>query len=62
MSFRITAYPKKEPSLKAWMWRLLLGPASIVDGIIETLTFGFYGVAAKLRVSRNLALARIKSV
>lgn len=61
-SYKITAYPKREPSAKAWMWRLLLGPASIVDGVVETLTFGFYGVAAKLHVSKYLALARMRAI
>lgn len=55
--YKITSYPKRAPSAKAWMWRLLLGPASIV----ETATFGFYAVTVKLTVSRYLALARIQS-
>lgn len=58
---RLTKFPKKEPSIKAWAFRLLLGPASLLDGIVETLTFGFYGVGARLEVSKMLAMARIES-
>jgi hypothetical protein len=56
---KLTAYPKTEPSKKAWGWRLLLGPAALLDGLIETATFGRYGVGAKLSVAKNLARTRI---
>lgn len=57
---KISAFPKYEPSSECWFWRLLLGPAAILDGVFETLTFGFYGIGVKLTVAKNLAKARIK--
>ena len=58
---RLFMYPKKEHSAKAWLWRLLLGPASVLDGIVETLSFSFIGVGARLSASRNLAKSRLKN-
>ena len=58
---RLSRYPKHEPSWKCWMWRLLFGPASIADGLIETLTFGCYGLGLRLEVTRNLALTRLNA-
>lgn len=45
--------------MRAWAWRLALGPASILDGVVETITMGFFGVGAKLSVSRKLAKSRM---
>jgi hypothetical protein len=56
---KLTAYRKSEPSVVAWLWRLLLGPASIFDGLVETFTLGSFSAGAKLDVARNLARARI---
>lgn len=58
---RLSRFPKHEPSRQCWIWRLLFGPASIADGIVETLTFGFYGLGMRLTVTRNLALARLNA-
>lgn len=56
---KLVKYPKTEPTKKAWAWRLLLGPAAILDGLVETLTLGRYGVGAKLSAAKNLARARL---
>lgn len=56
---KLTAYPKTEPTKRAWAWRLMLGPATLLDGVVETLTLGRYGVGAKLSAAKNLARARI---
>lgn len=32
---KLTAYPKSEPSKRAWAWRLLLGPAALLDGLVK---------------------------
>lgn len=56
---RISRFPKHEPSWQCWIWRLLFGPASIADGVVETVTFGFYGLGLRLSVTRRLAGARI---
>jgi hypothetical protein len=58
---KITALPKTEPSAKAWGYRLLLGPASLLDGLVETLTFGFYGIGAKCQVAMCLSKARYEA-
>lgn len=52
-------YPFSEKSWQCWAWRLLFGPASIVDGLVELLSFSFMGSGCRLTVSRNLARARI---
>lgn len=57
--FTFVKYPSSEPSLAAWCWRLTLGPASMLDGLVETLTLGHFGVGAKLNVAKNLAKARM---
>lgn len=56
---KLVAYPKKEPTRKALAWKLLLGPASLLDGLFETLTLGRYGIGARLAAAKNLARARI---
>ena len=56
---RFFKYPVREKSWKCWAWRVLFGPASIADGIVELLSFSFVGMGCRLTVSRNLARARI---
>jgi hypothetical protein len=51
-----------ETSAAAWMWRALLGPAMLVDGVIATLSVGTVSVAAALGVSRRLAVARFDAL
>lgn len=57
-SMRFVKYQTREPNMKAWMWKLSLGPASILDGFVETLSFGCYGLGARLAAARRLAMAR----
>lgn len=49
---------KPESSAKAWAWRIVLGPASVLDGVVEFFSLGFISFGAKLAVARNLARAR----
>lgn len=49
-----------ERTLQAWGWRLLLGPASILDGIVLTLTLGTWSPRFTLRVARSLAGSRLR--
>lgn len=49
---------KPESSARAWAWRIALGPASLLDGVVEFCTLGFVSVGAKLSAARNLARAR----
>lgn len=51
----------KEHNARAWGWKVLTGPAGLLDGLCETLTFGFVSLGVKLAVSRRLALARATS-
>lgn len=53
---------KIEHTTKAWAWRLLLGPALLLDGAIATLTVGTFSVGAALGVSRRLAMARFDAM
>ncbi len=52
---------KKEPNAKAWMLRAMIGPASLLDGVVATVTFGFVSTEFTLATARALALTRIKS-
>ena len=47
-----------EKTARAWLWRSLLGPAMLVDGLLATLTVGTLSAGAGLSVSRRLAMAR----
>lgn len=53
---------KPERTLKAVMWRYLLGPAMILDGLVATLTLGSVSVGSALEVSRRLALSRFNAI
>lgn len=59
---KLTRYPNVNMSLEAWCWKLLSGPASILDGIVETITLGNWSLSARLTVSRNLSRARIDAM
>jgi len=58
---KLTALPKSEPSVKAWAYRMAIGPASILDGVVEILTFSFYGLGAKYWVCMRLAMVRFEA-
>lgn len=51
---------RKEPNVKAWLWRGLVGPASILDGIVSTVTVGTVSTGLALATSKALALSRMK--
>lgn len=55
-------YPVRELSLRCWGWKLLFGPAGLVDGLVETFTFGLVGVGCRLAVSRNLARVSFEAI
>lgn len=59
---RFCIYPVREKSWKCWAWRLLFGPASIIDGVVELTTLSLVGTNCRLTVSRNLAQARITAM
>jgi len=52
---------KKEPNAKALGLRILIGPASIIDGVVSLITIGFVSTSLTLATARALALARIES-
>ena len=39
----------------------MLGPASLLDGIVETLTCSRIGIGARLAATRELAYTRIQA-
>lgn len=49
---------KIEQTASAWMWRALLGPAMMIDGLLSTLTLGTLSMGTSLKISRRLAIAR----
>ncbi|MFA7287442.1 MAG: hypothetical protein WC055_01035 [Melioribacteraceae bacterium] len=49
----------KEPNIKCYLLRFVCGPAGILDGVIETVTFGKYSFCFKLEIAKLLARARI---
>jgi hypothetical protein len=50
-----------EPNLKSWFYRALLGPALIVDGVIHTLTYGYFHINCGLHVAFLMAQSRQKN-
>lgn len=55
----IQKYPQHELYWQSWCWRLLCGPAALIDGLVETFTLGRYGTRLKLLVAKKLAQSRI---
>lgn len=51
-------YPKHEEHWETWGWRLLIGPAHILEGIFSILTFGRYGLCLVLKVAGKMAISR----
>ncbi len=45
--------------MKIFLLRWLTGPASIADGVVETLTFGLVSPKIKLKTATVLARARM---
>jgi hypothetical protein len=46
--------------MEVTMWRLLIGPAMVVDGLVRTLTLSLLTPKLSLRAALNLARARCK--
>ena len=57
MSLQLTKRPN-EPSAKAWIFRSLLGPAMLLDGIAATITVGSYHPGVSLLIARRLSAER----
>ena len=57
---RVRVVTQFEPTLTAQMWRALLGPASVVEGLILTVTLGFVVVPLTLAVATRISRERIK--
>jgi hypothetical protein len=45
---------------RVYIWRLLMGYAGLVDGLIEVCTLGIVSCGLKLKTARQLAKARRK--
>lgn len=61
MKLPLSIYTKGEPHFVCYLWRALLGPASLLDGLIWTLSLGFVNPSFTLETSRKLVGSRIKS-
>jgi hypothetical protein len=53
---------KHEKSLSAWVLRLLIGPAMVVDGLFHIASAGFLVSGLQLEVARLLAKIRIRHI
>jgi hypothetical protein len=49
-----------EKSLKSFGWKILMGPAGVIDGIVGTLTLGYISTLLKLKVSLYLSRSRME--
>lgn len=52
-------YTGREPSLTAYAYRALLGPAHLLDGVVLTVTLGFVVPRFSFEVARRLARTRM---
>lgn len=50
---------KIERSGKAWFWRLALGPAQLLDGVVSICTLTFVNSGFALATARALSRARL---
>jgi hypothetical protein len=50
-----------DESWKVWMWRLLFGPAMIIDGVVHTLSFSFVTTKLSLGCAKRMAKARLEA-
>lgn len=51
-----------EATAVAWMWRIILGPAMLLDGAVVTASVGALSIGASLAVSKRLAIARVSGM
>jgi len=49
---------RHEKSLVAWVWRLCLGPAYVVDGCVAFFSLGYVSSGCAVFVARHMAKAR----
>ena len=52
---------KPENTVKSWFWRSLLGPATIGDGIVATLSLSTFNFGLKYKTTQKLAKTRYNS-
>lgn len=50
-----------EKSVEAWMFRALIGPGYVVDGLVQTFSLGFVTAGVAVYFARKLAVARFKT-
>lgn len=53
---------KLEQTLLAWIYRSLLGPAQIIDGILMTISLGSFSLGLSLKCARKLSVCRFNSL
>ena len=47
---------KPEKSLLAWIYRLLLSPSQIIDGILMMVSLGTFSLGLSLKCARKLSI------
>jgi len=53
---------KPETNMTSWLWRSLLGPSVIVDGIVATITLSTHSPNLKTKVVSKLAKSRYNHI
>lgn len=53
--------PLREKSAEAFFWRLVFGPALLIEGVLMTVTLGTFSISAPLEVARRLSMSRMRS-
>jgi hypothetical protein len=51
-----------EKSAKAWVLRMTIGPAMVIDGVCHFFTLGCFSAGLSLATARKIAMARFESI
>lgn len=49
----------REPNLGSWAYRMLVGPAMVIDGLVHFITLGYVSLGLSLAATRKLAWQRL---
>ena len=49
---------KPENNAKSWLCRAMIGPATVIDGIVSTITLSTFNFGLKYKMSQKLAKSR----
>jgi hypothetical protein len=55
------SFSLKERDIKTFAWRMLMGPAQIIDGLVYTFTLGCVAAGLSLKVARRMMQSRLNA-